>query len=410
MDNERRLLAAALLVASGSVVAQSGPVRPQYEFPELTSAAATGMGAGSVRLGNSSFYLAPYVGAAFGHDDNLFQAPVNEQSSWLLQLTPGATIEGGDSNRVFKLLYSGDVVHYTSSSNDDYQDHAFLGTFDMRVTREAAFQIGYDYFKGHDARGSTDRASQARPDKFNRYGANLLFSYGRRDAKGRVEATYSDFRTRYQNNASTTAVSDRDTQEYGVIGYFQVMPKTQLVAEYRKSELDYTQNRLQSSQEERYYAGVTWDATALTSGTIKVGRLKKEFDASPVNDYSDTGWEAIVRWAPRTYSRFQLSTSRTSKESTGEGTFIVSDSTGLAWSHSWTTYLDTTASLIVERNKYQQTSARSDDVTMIGLKAGYKFRHWLTLGAEYRFMDRDSNQPANEFERNLWLFTASATM
>ncbi len=57
------------------------------------------------------------------------------------------------------------------------------------------------------------------------------------------------------------------------------MPKTSLLLEARHTELDYKYTASQLDSEElRYYIGATWDATAATSGTIKVGPVEKKFD------------------------------------------------------------------------------------------------------------------------------------
>jgi hypothetical protein len=49
-------------------------------------------------------------------------------------------------------------------------------------------------------------------------------------------------------------------------------------------------------------------------------------------------------------------------------------------------------------------------VRSLGLRAGYKFRRWLTLGAEYTHSNRDSNTPVFEYDKNLYLLTATASM
>jgi len=62
-----------------------------------------------------------------------------------------------------------------------------------------------------------------------------------------------------------------------------------------------------------------------------------------------------------------------------------------------------------QRDAYQGFD-RTDNWTTVGLKVGYKFRRWLTLGAEYNHTTRNSNINSFEYDKNLYLLTATATM
>ncbi len=48
--------------------------------------------------------------------------------------------------------------------------------------------------------------------------------------------------------------------------------------------------------------------------------------------------------------------------------------------------------------------------TILGLKAGYKFRRWLTLGAEYAHTNRDSNIDTFDYDKNFYLLSLTASM
>jgi hypothetical protein len=53
---------------------------------------------------------------------------------------------------------------------------------------------------------------------------------------------------------------------------------------------------------------------------------------------------------------------------------------------------------------------RNDKTMILGLKAGYKFRRWLTLGAEYTHTNRDSNLENFDYNRNFYLLSLTASM
>jgi hypothetical protein len=115
-----------------------------------------------------------------------------------------------------------------------------------------------------------------------------------------------------------------------------------------------------------------------------------------------------VTWSPRTYSRFDFYSSRQPVESTGLGRFILSQQTGINWTHAWSSVLNTTVGLRHQNDSYQGFN-RKDETWGGVAKVVYKFRRWLALGAEYNYTTRDSSQASFGYDRNLWLLTAEFT-
>lgn len=406
MSNKMLKLAvsAAFLASASSALAQTG-IRPAYQFPSTPS----GSGPASVQMGGSPLYFTPYLGAAVGYDDNLFLSNANEKSTTVYIVSPGFKIDARDANKIFQLSYQGQIGRYDQSEDDNYLDHTVRTQFDTAFDRRNFLRIGHDYLRGHDPRGSTDRAVSGRPDRYTLSSPYITYAFGAPGAQGRTELYYSEARKRYLNNRDTTIGSDRTIREIGGALYFRVMPKTYLVGEVRRTDFNY---RLATSpfnsREDRYYGGVSWEATATTTGTIKAGRLQKRFE-SDVPKFTGTSWEAIVTWAPRTYSKFDFYATRTTNESTGLGDFVLSDIAGVTWTHAWSSVLNTGVDARFQKDRYKGFD-RTDDIASLGLKVGYRFRRWLTLGAEYTHTQRDSNQGVFDYDKNLYLLTATASM
>jgi hypothetical protein len=245
-------------------------------------------------------------------------------------------------------------------------------------------------------------------DKYNFSKPGFIYAYGAPTAQGRLEVYASQMMKRYQNNRDRTATADRDDTEYGTAAYWRVSPKTSIVGEVRGTEIDYQITSPNSGKELRYYGGITWEATAATSGSVKLGRLERKLDGGQPK-FTGPSWEAAVYWSPLTYSKVDLYTSRFTNESTGLGSFIVSDATGANWSHAWNSVFTTNAIARYQRDKYEGYD-RDDDVTTLGLRASYKFRRWMTLGAEYQYSKRDSSIPTNNYNKDLWLLSAEVSM
>jgi len=408
MTNKRLQTALALALLSLGLAAhgQTSPIRPTYQYPDSASPQS---GAGSQQLGESPVFLTPYIGLAAGRDDNLFLTQNNPKSSTLYVASPGFKLDARAPGLVFQSRFQAQLARYAESRDDDYVDFTDTNQVDVAIDRRTFLRLGFDYVRGHDPRGSTDRTISTHPDKFQLISPNATFAFGAPGAPGRVELYYSDGYKTYTNNRATTFLGDRDSRDVGGAFYWRVMPKTYVLLDVRDTEIHYRASTSPfSSEEKRYYVGVTWDATAATSGTFKAGRLKKEFDTG-LPSFSGSGWEGSITWAPRTYSTFDFYTARTANEATGLGDFILSDIYGVSWNHAWSSIVSTGVNLRHQRDAYQQF-ARTDETTTLGLKVGYKFRRWLTLGAEYTHTNRDSNLNTFEYDKNLYLLTATGSL
>jgi len=385
--------------------AQAQPIRPAYGYPSQP----TTSGPASIQIANSPFYFSPVVGIAYGRDDNLFLSATNPRSSNTAIFSPGFSIDARSSQMVFQSRYLAQVGRYFDSHDDDYVDQSFRNQADFAFDRRNFARLNYDLIRWHDPRGSTDRPVATQPDRYRLSIPGFTYAFGTPGAAGRLEAYYTQANITYLNNRATTVLSDRTTDQMGAAFYWRVAPKTYVLAEARKTDIKYKDPLSPNSADEtRYFGGVSWEATALTSGTVKIGQLERKFD-NGLPRFKGTSWEITGTWTPRTYSKFDLYAIRSTSESTGLGNFILTSLTGVTWTHGWNSVFTTTVDLRYTKDDYQGFD-RQDKTKSIGFKAGYRFRRWLTLGAEYTRTERDSNQPTFEYDKNLYLLTATASM
>lgn len=414
MNNTTKIaaaLGALLATASAGALAQStGPAKPQYE---LGGAKPADDGPRGVQAGEG-IYVFPYVKLGIGNDDNLFQTNGGEKKSSYTLLNPGFVVEARRPAQLYRLAWDSKFASYQSSSADNYQDHILKGSGDFVFSSSSGLRLGYDFERGHDPRGSTDRVFSSTPDRFRINGVNALYAFGANQARGRIEVEGGIAEKRYTNNRASTVFGDRDTGSFRTTLFFRVMPKTSLLAEFSHQDFDYVSvpsNAALDSKEKRYMGGVTWEATAATAGTVKVGRLEKEFDSSLRPNFSGTSWEGNVEWKPLSYSKVDLYAVKTINEASGLGDFILSKRTGAAWTHGWNSRLTTVASYNFTKDDFQGGGAvRKDEIDTFGVKLNYKLQRWLTLGADYTYTDRDSNISLFRYKRSQVLLTLGATL
>ena len=136
--------------------------------------------------------------------------------------------------------------------------------------------------------------------------------------------------------------------------------------------------------------------------------MQKRFDTSG-QKFEEFAYEAQIDWSPRPYSSFSIFALRTPTESTGLGEFILSDIASFVWNHQWNSRFSTSAAIRYQRDRYQGFD-RDDDTTTLGLKAYYKFRRWVTFGASWLHVNRDSSVNNFGYDRNIWLLSADLSL
>jgi hypothetical protein len=310
----------------------------------------------------------------------------------------------------YALTYSGNYGHYLSSSANDFNEHALIATSSNRFTARSDLEAAAFYLVKQDPGGSVDRLFTGTPDRWHGAGAIGTFGYGAPSAQGRLELDLGVTDKRYQNNLETTEAFDVSSWNVGSRFFYRIAPKTRLLAEIRYTEYDY---RLSSSpldnSEQRYLLGATWDLTAATSGTVKLGYVTKRFKQEGLDDYAGPTAEAAVRWLPRTYSVVDVFAQYAPSDSTGTGIFTVDTSVGAKWEHQWKSYFLTRALGSYVKSDFQGVS-RTDHISRVSIGAYFDIRTWLRLGAELSHENRNSTDGTFDFSRNVVLLTIAGTL
>lgn len=346
------------------------------------------------------------------YDDNIFNARVNETESWITSLTPEVKLESKRAMDVYSLTYNGDIGAYHESSRDDYDDHTFTASMHKEFNYRNRLDVTAQYQMEHDERG-TGRTEggggvgNQNPDEYDVAGIHALYGFGGMESKGRVdlEAGYSE--KEYQNNRAATRARDLDTTDAGATFYLRVAPKTSLLLQAKHTDLDYVSANTLDSDENRVLVGVTWNATAKTTGVIKYGYLEKEFDSAARNDYSGDGWEVDITWNPRSYSAFNFTAGRSTNETDGTGDYILNTDVAIAWGHNWSHRLSSNL-YASYANKEFEASTREDDLTGVGASLGYLITRRLRVDAGVDYTDNDSNLAANDYDKNTYFVNLTA--
>jgi hypothetical protein len=381
------------------------------------------LNSGNDTINAGGFVIKPAVTLAVGYNDNvgLVSDALHKDSSTFVQVTPKVSIDMPIRGQVYSATYAGNYANYTSSTHDNYSDYnlglAAENNWDTRLNS----LINYDYQAGHDARNSLPFASGngqlitiVPSENWHTNGLKGMVHYGAQGAQGQVELAAGLLEKRYDsNNSGVTQTFDHDEINFNGDFYFKIAPSTQMIFEAGATKYSYidavTSNKLNST-EQQYLVGVKWDATAKTSGTIKLGSNKKSFDSGFNPSNSSTAWDANVTWMPLTYSVVNFRLAKHASESYNVGSFIVSRDSTVNWAHQWQSRLKSTLMANKGTDTYQNTNQEFKR-DMYSAQLSYEINRWLNAGIKYQYMKRDaSSSPALSYTQNLSMLVIDGTL
>lgn len=353
--------------------------------------------------------LSPKLTVKEFHDDNLTSAPSGEVDSFGTLVQPNLTYELKNNKHRYTLDYLFSAATHYSSHNDDYVDQTVSADYEFTPTSKITLGVDTEYYRGHDPRGTGGAEGtgvvQNSFDRYHHYQVDANGAYGAKSSKAQFEVDMGHIAKDYDNNASATTVRNREDLYATSRLYYRVMPKTQMVLEARVKEFHYDQDAVGTasldSTDTRVLVGVKWDKTYKTTGTAQVGYVQKNFDSTSRVDGQDFTWEVGVEWKPRTYSTFNLNTSRDFSETAGAGNFTSTDKITAGWKHDWSKQLSTNLNMDYSEASFDQdTTGRSDESLNVTASVDYEMRRWLKFGAGYTYSERDSTLNSFDFERN----------
>ena len=368
------------------------------------------------------FYLTPILEVEQKHIDNLLRSANSEIDTWGTITRPSLQTWAQKDLDTYSLAYELEDGAYNDSSEDDYTNHTFRIDVHKEATARNVFDLYGKYFNGYEPRGTglTEGITGDVIDKPLKYDLTLfggIYTLGSSTSIARLEVEARTEEIKYKNFRAFTREYDRSEDSYRGTFFYRMGGRTDALLEVRHHDTDYrlddgdrvlVANGL-DSDEDIYLIGVQWEATAKTTGSIKMGAFDRVAENDERGDDNGFHWEAEIAWQPRTYSEFQLVTRRYSGETNGLGDYMDSREYSAAWNHSWTQRWHTSVQALFGDDNYPG-SERQDERYEAEAGVAYSFRRWLDLGAGYRYEKRQSDIDALKYTRNVFYFDVKLSL
>ena len=364
-------------------------------------------------------YITPTLDTKVAYIDNLFRSAEDEVDTWATKITPAVQVWLQNGLNTYSLKYKAEVYTYSSSHDDDYTDQTVNLDIHHEFNAKNTLNLFGEYYDGHEQRGTglTDGMGQVidRPVEYERTSMGGDYTFGGNSSTGRLLLAAKTRNIEYQNFRDVTQYRDRDQDAYASTFFWRVAPRTDALLEVRFIENEYDQTNpgdpfgSLDSQEYNYYAGVIWDATAKTSGSVRIGWFDRQYDSALRQEDDGFSWEVDVFYRPRSYSTWNFESRRITKETNGVGNAINTERTSLRWDHAWSARSSTELGLMVGTDEYTG-SERDDDRFHARAVYYYAFRRWFDLGIGYRYEDRDSSVDFFDYNRNEFFLDAQLSL
>ena len=370
------------------------------------------------------------------YDDNIFATKKKQKSSWVTVVEPTFTLSLDRAKSAHELKYIMSSKSYHSSDGNSHVDHHLTANSGFEFNSRNRLLLNAGYYKmqaaGTDQVYTDQEGYQLDPrnDKWNNKNVGALYTFGAREAITQVDFGLDYDELRYDNSDRYDGVrinkeSERDAASAKLIGYYAITSKTKLLLEGRYTDYDYKSDDDRDSKNKALLAGLTWSATAKTTGSVKVGREKKDYknSSSTYKNSSTPMWEAGVEWAPVSYSTFILRTRRGYDEGTSYTEFddlnqldnVTSNirvvDSSLGWKHYWMDrFYSETEYRRIDR-KYEGSNVKRDDkIDQYGLGLNYETYRWLDVGINYKHRANDSDIASEKYKRNIYALTFRASL
>jgi len=357
-----------------------------------------------------SVTLFPTVGLSYGYDDNVFYSAdeQNALSTNFSVFSPGIRLEAEGEKTDFLAQYDYNKTSFNGVSEYDFDMHHVLASLGYNASSRSRADISAEYFNGSDRIGTANRQGDfinvgLAPDEWHSFGLGANWHYGGIGAKGAIDLEVGFIDRQYDNNRLITSTRDRETRYFGATYAHTISPKTNFLVQFKHTKIDYDTATLDNA-ETRLMLGAEWQATGKTSARALVGYLTKDFVQPQHPDFNGLAVEIGANWSPRSYSMFDLTLSRETDETNGNGSFSLRNTVDVGWTHFWKDRFSTTANIGTSSEDYKG-SLRNDTVNYYGISAKYQFRDWLMSGLGYRHINRNSSLDAFSYNDNSLLFS-----
>lgn len=359
-----------------------------------------------VYITDSGIAIVPIINTGYKYDNNIFSEGNNTTGSGIFTLAPAAKFLLDDGVNNIQLDIGIEKGIYVDSADDSYIIGNLLIKSHLESSSRSRFDIELEANKEIEPRGTgiTEGLGDTvdEPLSYNEQSAQLTYEYGTLGASGRIAVMGRYYNKDYTNFNDVTQFRSFDKSTLGATFFYTTNASTDAFFEIKASPIKYELNEAISRDSDVYslLLGIKWEATALTSGSFKIGQEQKKFSNSNRENFKGISWEGNINWQPLTYTTLTLETSRTAKDPDVQGDYISESIYSVNWRHEWNSKISSSLNFSYVRENYTGFE-RLDKSNNLFASVNYEFKRWIDIALYTEYTDQDSTREAIVYDKSV---------
>jgi Uncharacterized protein conserved in bacteria len=370
--------------------------RPRPEYDPL-----------GVRLGG--FYLFPRLDVYEIFNDNVFASDNDEKSDFITNVVPAVALQSDWGRHALNFSAGSNSAFYSDYTRQDFTEYFVNGNGRLDITGDSALFGGGGFAHRYILPGTPDFQTDARePSSFDVI--NGFMNYNQNFGRIRTVTGGQFERFTYGNqnlvDGSNLSQSDDDYNAYSGsvrVGY-EMFPNYEVYVQGKGNRRVYDEHNFPADRSSTGYSAVTGialDLGGILFGELYLGYLQQFYDDGAYKNIHGLDGGGSLTWNVTTLTTITTRITREVNQTTQENVSgILTTTGGVDVDHELLRNLILNANFSYVNDDYENIN-RSDEYYVAGLGARYLFTRNFSASFGYRFVQRDSNQSANEYSRNL---------
>jgi hypothetical protein len=372
-----------------------GRVRPELE--------ALGVHVGS-------FYLFPSITGGVSYNDNVYYTDNNTKSDFVYTVAPRVVLKSDWNNHSLTAAAGGQVGFYNDETGENYEDAYANVAGRIDISRDSILHAHANVERNHEDRSDpNDVSGTSEPTVFYIFEGGLNGSH----RFNRVTVSLGNDIRRYQY--TNTDATGGGTIDNGDRDMTQLRPAVQVGYEFspgysayvrgegdiRRYDEDDSAGFTRDSKGYDLVGGASVDLTGLLFGDFYAGIRQRFYDASRFDTLTGPVVGSKLTWIPTGLTTVVLDIQNQVIESTSANSSGYSSTAfDLGVDHELLRNVILSAGAGFRYDDFEGIT-RTDKYFLGRIGADYLWNRYLSLGARYRYLNRDSDVSGSDFSSNI---------
>ena len=359
-----------------------------------------------VYITDSGIAIVPIINAGYKYDNNIFSQASETTGSGIFTLAPAVKFLLDDGINNYQLDVGVESGTFLDSSDDNYVSGSLGFTSHLEPSSRSRFDLALEANKEVEPRGTglTEGLGDSidEPLLYNEQLAKLSYEYGSLTSSGRIAVMGRYYNKNYTNFTDITQFRSFNQSTLGSTFFYTTNASTDAFVEIKAGPIKYdvAEDISRDSDMLTALVGIKWEATALTSGSFKIGQEQKKFSDARREDFKGVSWEGNVDWQPLSYTTLTLETSRAAKDPDVQGDYISESIYAANWSHEWNEKVTTTLNYSYIREEYTGFE-RLDKSNNLYADINYAFKRWVDVALYIEYTDQNSTRENIVYDKSV---------